>query len=382
MREVGSLRVLVIKKRKASRHILTPCVVLFLTCFGTTSSRECPDKCGCTTTTVECVSQNLTSVPQPLYVNITTLLLNGNKIARLPNGSFPVRLEQLTNLYLSGNRIEEVDPGVFNNLPSLHLLDLSNNKILNFAPDAFPGYSKLQVLNFSGSLYNASYVGVVSEVLNQSFPELSHLILSNNGLLVLPDSMFNSLLNLTTVDLRNNSLVQIKRGTFRRSQALSRLDLRDNALKRLINGTLADFDQIPGLQLYLAGNPWHCDCIIEDMVTWLQRSDLVVDKMNLTCAEPAELRNTQLFKLKGVELKCIYSNDMKSVLETSYVFLGMVLALIGVIFLLVLYLNRKGIKRWMYNIRDACRDHMEGYHYRYEINSDPRLANLSLNSDV
>ncbi|KAG1936149.1 trophoblast glycoprotein [Pimephales promelas] len=72
---------------------------------------------------------------------------------------------------------------------------------------------------------------------------------------------------------------------------------------------------------------------------------------------------------------------MDRALEPSYVFLGMVLALIGVIFLLVLYLNRKGIKKWIYNIRDACRDHMEGYHYRYEINSDPRLANLSLNSD-
>ncbi|KFM09829.1 Trophoblast glycoprotein, partial [Struthio camelus australis] len=54
----------------------------------------------------------------------------------------------------------------------------------------------------------------------------------------------------------------------------------------------------------------------------------------------------------------------------------------GAIFLLVLYLNRKGIKKWMHNIRDACRDHMEGYHYRYEINADPRLTNLSSNSDV
>ncbi|KAK1794620.1 hypothetical protein P4O66_001341 [Electrophorus voltai] len=381
MREVGSLRLLVIKGKNANRHIFTSCVVLFLACFGTTSSVECPDKCGCTTTTVECVSQNLISIPQPLTLNITTLLLNGNNIFSLSEESFPVRLEQLTNLYLSGNRIEQVDPGVFNNLPSLHLLDLSNNKILNFSPDAFPDHSMLQVLNLSRSLYNASYVDVVSDLLNKSVPELSHLILSNNGLLFLPDSIFNSLLNLTTVDLRNNSIVLIKSGTFR-SRALNYLDLRDNALKRLLNGTLADFDQIPGLRLYLAGNPWHCDCNLGDMVIWLQRSDLVADKMNLTCAEPTELRNTQLLKLKDEELQCIYSRDMKSVLETSYVFLGMVLALIGVIFLLVLYLNRKGIKRWMYNIRDACRDHMEGYHYRYEINSDPRLANLSLNSDV
>ncbi|XP_060776655.1 trophoblast glycoprotein-like [Neoarius graeffei] len=118
------------------------------------------------------------------------------------------------------------------------------------------------------------------------------------------------------------------------------------------------------------------------MVMWLQSTDIVVDKQNMTCAHPDQLRTNQLLQLKQSELQCTYSGNMEVALETSYVFLGMVLALIGVIFLLVLYLNRKGIKRWMYNIRDACRDHMEGYHYRYEINSDPRLANLSLNSDV
>ena len=61
-------------------------------------------------------------------------------------------------------------------------------------------------------------------------------------------------------------------------------------------------------------------------------------------------------------------------LEASYVFFGLVLALIGLIFLMVLYLNRRGIQRWMRNLREACRDQMEGYHYRYEQDADPRRA--------
>uniref|UniRef100_A0A3B1J604 Trophoblast glycoprotein n=1 Tax=Astyanax mexicanus TaxID=7994 RepID=A0A3B1J604_ASTMX len=187
------------------------------------SSLDCPDKCICTSTTVKCLYQNLISIPQPLP----------------PNTTF------LTDLYL------------------LHSLDLSNNRMLNFSPDAFPENNKLKVLNLSRSLYNVSYT------------------------------------------------------------------------------------------------------------------------VNLTCDEPQKLRNTPLLHVDKGKLQCNLSPSQKDVsLETSYIFLGMVLALIGVIFLLVLYLNRKGIKKWMYNIRDACRDHMEGYHYRYEINSDPRLANLSLNSDV
>ena len=46
----------------------------------------------------------------------------------------------------------------------------------------------------------------------------------------------------------------------------------------------------------------------------------------------------------------------------------------GLIFLMVLYLNRRGIQRWMRNLREACRDQMEGYHYRYEQDADPRRA--------
>ncbi|KAL2306700.1 LOW QUALITY PROTEIN: hypothetical protein Nmel_004632, partial [Mimus melanotis] len=118
-----------------------------------------------------------------------------------------------------------------------------------------------------------------------------------------------------------------------------------------------------------------------DLVAWLKESDQVEGKEALTCASPDKMLGKALLKINGSDLNCSVPTDLPSQLQTSYVFLGIVLALIGAIFLLVLYLNRKGIKKWMHNIRDACRDHMEGYHYRYEINADPRLTNLSSNSD-
>ncbi|XP_007257331.2 trophoblast glycoprotein b [Astyanax mexicanus] len=372
---------LVVKEKHAHHRLLTLCLLLVLSFFVPVSSLDCPDKCICTSTTVKCLYQNLISIPQPLPPNTTALFLNGNNITHLTEDSFPAPLEFLTDLYLSGNQIEQVDPGVFDNLPSLHSLDLSNNRMLNFSPDAFPENNKLKVLNLSRSLYNVSYTGIISNILKHSVPKLSLLNLSSSDLILLPDTI-TSLPDLSTLDLRNNSIISIKNVTFR-SQGLNHLDLRDNILKKIPNGTLADFSQIPGLRLYLADNPWVCDCVMKDMVTWLQKYDFVADKVNLTCDEPQKLRNTPLLHVDKGKLQCNLSPSQKDVsLETSYIFLGMVLALIGVIFLLVLYLNRKGIKKWMYNIRDACRDHMEGYHYRYEINSDPRLANLSLNSDV
>ncbi|KAK9960435.1 hypothetical protein ABG768_008290 [Culter alburnus] len=381
MSDVGLLRLLQLQRKQKNMCNLTLCFLLVLTCSSSSLSL-CPAHCSCESTVVNCVSQNLSSIPQPLPENVTTLNLSGNNIRNLNNESFPRTLEHLTHLYVSGSQVERLDSMVFKNLPNLRLLDFSNNRISEFNVEALPQDSKIEVLNLSKSLFNHSYIGVFADLFRRSLPKVSHLDLSNNDLMFLPEGIFTDLSNLAVLDMRNNTLVSFSNETFW-NRALKELDLRDNALKVLPNMTLAGLSLIPDLRVSLAGNPWRCNCDVEDMLIWLEKHDFVVDRLNLTCSDPTELKNVPLLHLEQSQLQC-WSNaeDVERALEPSYVFLGMVLALIGVIFLLVLYLNRKGIKKWMYNIRDACRDHMEGYHYRYEINSDPRLASLSLNSDV
>ncbi|XP_049902351.1 trophoblast glycoprotein b [Epinephelus moara] len=344
------------------------------------SCQGCPDKCLCFSQTVKCQNQDLDAIPHSLPTNTKFLFVTGNNISRISVDSFPTRLEQLTDLYLSGNEMESVDAMVFDNLPNLVRLDLSNNNIQDFSERAFPDDNKVQFLNLSRCFHNYSTVDMVLSVLQSgNLLQLTALDLSNNDLVILPDGIFGSLSNLVNLSLQNSSIVSIPNGTLK-VPPLRDLDLRDNSLSGLPTTTLAEFSLKPALHIRLAGNPWRCDCFIDDMLLWLKNSTQIIDMQNLTCKDPKALRRQPLLQLELSQLKC--SGDMEGVLETSYVFLGLVLALIGVIFLLVLYLNRKGIKRWMYNIRDACRDHMEGYHYRYEINSDPRLANLSINSDV
>lgn len=345
-----------------------------LTCHG------CPEKCLCSSQTVKCQNQDLDEIPHSLPTNTKFLFVTGNNISRIGVDSFPTRLEQLTDVYLSANELESVDAKVFDNLPNLVRLDLSNNNIQTFSERAFPPNNTLQVLNLSRTLHNHSLIDDVLGVLRSgNLIQLTQLDLSNNDLMVLPDDIFANLSSMANLSLQNSSIISIQNGTLR-VPPLHDLDLRDNSLRDLSTTAQAEFSLKPGLRVRLAGNPWRCDCSIEDMLLWLKNATPVADVQNLTCAEPEHLRHQPLLQVETSRLTC--SGDMEGVLETSYVFLGLVLALIGVIFLLVLYLNRKGIKRWMYNIRDACRDHMEGYHYRYEINSDPRLANLSINSDV
>ncbi|XP_010001460.1 PREDICTED: trophoblast glycoprotein [Chaetura pelagica] len=187
----------------------------------------------------------------------------------------------------------------------------------------------------------------------------------------------------TLVSITSRSVIALNYISFQGLGQLQSLDLSNNSLSVLRNDTLAQFRGLPALRrISLSHNTWVCDCAIEDLVAWLKESDQVEGKEALTCSYPDKMLGKALLKINSLDLNCSVPIDLPSQLQTSYVFLGIVLALIGAIFLLVLYLNRKGIKKWMHNIRDACRDHMEGYHYRYEINADPRLTNLSSNSDV
>ncbi|NXP06859.1 TPBG protein, partial [Thinocorus orbignyianus] len=348
----------------------------------------CQTLCRCleATETVKCLDGNLTAVPTDLPPYVRSLLISGSRLSRLPAGAFPARrLPHLSALNLSHNHLRDVEAGSLASLPSLRQLDLSGNPLVSLSPLAFAeGGSPLEELALRGALRDQGvFLSLATMLQAGTLRNLSRLEMADNGLLLLPAGIFSSLPALRTLDLSNNSLVGLRNVSFQGLGQLQSLDLSGNSLGVLRNGTLAQFRSLPALRsISLGRNTWVCDCAIEDLVAWLKESDQVEGKEALTCAYPENMLGKALLKIDSSELDCSVPIDLPSQLQTSYVFLGIVLALIGAIFLLVLYLNRKGIKKWMHNIRDACRDHMEGYHYRYEINADPRLTNLSSNSDV
>ncbi|XP_068792572.1 trophoblast glycoprotein [Struthio camelus] len=361
-------------------HVLLGC--------GSAQPPPCPAPCECSEAakTVKCVNGNLTAVPPDLPPYVRHLYITGNRLGRLPAGALAAPpLGHLSALNLSGNHLQAVEAGALASLPGLRQLDLSGNPLASLSPQAFgEAGSPLEELALRGALRNHSgFLGLAALLQAGALRNLSRLELADNGLLLLPAGVFSSLPGLRHLDLSNNSLVGLRNVSFQGLGRLQSLNLSDNSLSVLRNGTLAQFRSLPALRrIGLGRNTWVCDCAIEDLVNWLKESDQVEGKEALKCSYPEKMLGKALLKINSSDLNCSVPVDLPSQLQTSYVFLGIVLALIGAIFLLVLYLNRKGIKKWMHNIRDACRDHMEGYHYRYEINADPRLTNLSSNSDV
>lgn len=348
---------------------------------------SCPPRCECSEAahTVKCVSKDLRTVPTGIPGYTRNLFITGNQIGRLGPESF-IGLENVTNLSLSNNRISEVESNTFARLRSLRTLDLSNNQLAVIHPEAFTVQNQsLRELNLSRALYNHSSVLDLATCLRwSSLGSLRVLDLSDNSLIYLPSRIFSHLTNLRRLQLSNNSLVAIHNSTFLGLDRLEELDLTLNALKTVPEEGLTELDSLPRTTLLLGENPFICKCGIEPFTVWLNRSQgRIRDVEGLVCSFPASMRNTSLLVAGRLTLGC-HQRDAGGdlALQTSYVFLGIVLGFIGLIFLFVLYLNRKGIKKRIYDMRDACREVWEGYHYRFEIDSDPRLSQVSSSADV
>ncbi|XP_016120496.1 trophoblast glycoprotein-like [Sinocyclocheilus grahami] len=254
----------------------------------------------------------------------------------------------LRALSLQDNNIQVIESCAFCGLPRLLSLDLSHNRLMVVPPGAFYGLEQLRNLNLSNTLMTSGASQLPLALSTDNLCDLQRLDLSGNRLEVIPLSGFGNL-NLTTLILTNNSIATLD------------------------SHNLAKLNEFKEIRIYLSQNPFECKCgKLKEFYDWLKNSSQCADSNSLKCAQPEKKKNRHVMDLEKRDMEC------QNLDAGSYVLLGIVLALIGVVFLMVLYLNRRGIKRWLNNIRDACRDQMEVYHYRYEQDSDPRLANVAV----
>ncbi|XP_021473029.2 trophoblast glycoprotein-like [Oncorhynchus mykiss] len=335
--------------------LLAEAVFVCLLFSSVKAEEECPLSCICVrdSGTVTCRDTEHTELPGDIPAWATTLILRGNNISTLPGGAFSTNNGtelELTTLSLSHNGIMVIEADAFTGLPRLNLLDLSHNPLVYISDRAFHGLRELRSLYLNDSLL-APAVAQLSNALQgtETLRNLHRLELSGNRLKTIPITRLDAF-NLHTLVLTNNSIENIG---------------KDN---------ISSLYRHKRVRIYLSLNPFRCNCELESFYLWLKNSSQCVDAARLLCAEPDAKKGIPLERLRGEDVDCLNEN-LEAV---SYVFLGIVMALIGIVFLMVLYLNRRGIKRWLNNIRDACRDQMEVYHYRYEQDSDPRLANVAV----
>ncbi|KAM4545881.1 trophoblast glycoprotein-like [Odontesthes bonariensis] len=318
------------------------------------SDDACPSSCICARDagTVTCLPDGEeTELPGDMPEWTSTLILKGRNISTLPRGALTINGTKLVmmTLSLSYNGIQVIEPYAFLGLPRLHLLDLSHNQLEFISARAFHGLPELRSLYLNYSILPPAIAHLSGALSAENLRNLHRLELAGNGLKSIP---------LERLDM----------------YSLHALVLTDNSIENIERENITNLYQERRLRVYLSLNPFRCNCELEAFYYWLKNSSQCPDAGRLLCSQPEGKSGIPVEKLRSEDVDCM-SENLEAV---SYVFLGIVLALIGVVFLMVLYLNRRGIKRWLNNIREACRDQMEVYHYRYEQDSDPRLANVAV----
>ncbi|XP_029640846.1 uncharacterized protein LOC115215701 isoform X3 [Octopus sinensis] len=227
----------------------------------------CEAICKCSKhSTINCTNQNLTSIPQAIPADVVTLLLEGNKIANIENGSLEgldtlktlflgnnmitniedgswKGLSKLQNLYLEDNKINNIDRA-FKGLDNLHILELRNNKITTIDERSFQFLSNLKEIYLDSN--NITYI---EKEAFKGLYNLKELRLPSNHIVTIDESWFQDLTNLTSLHLAYNEIRNIENGSFKNLDQLEKLGLEGNGITNIGNGFWQHLQNLKTLNL-------------------------------------------------------------------------------------------------------------------------------------
>ncbi|KAG7164871.1 Relaxin receptor 2-like 1 [Homarus americanus] len=180
-----------------------------------------PEFCLCRMETrIHCKNINLTSVPQDIDVQVTSLLLGNNSIS-LTAESF-TRYPSLTLLFLADNRLSTQEKGSLEGLRSTRTL-----RLLHLSHNTFSELDQLMTL----------------------VPGLKTLFLEDNLVEELTEHSLKGLSGLETLYLRHNKIKVIYSGAFQEQRRLLELNLGGNPLTMVEIGTLRRLSRLDSLRL-------------------------------------------------------------------------------------------------------------------------------------
>ncbi|XP_073529620.1 uncharacterized protein [Phyllobates terribilis] len=216
-----------------------------------------------------------------LYVNeLEVLSLYENPFIELPNVLFG-KMDSLSSLWLYNTLLSTIPNFIFSNLTNLEILILTRNRNLSSLPsDAFSGLRRLNDLSL-----HTNNITSLPEDLFQDLQSLQKLSMYSNNFGDLPENLFKPLLNLQTVHLNNSKITTLPGKIFKLAPTLQKA--------------------------YLDGNPWMCDCRLQEFKVWLvQNVEKVDNTSSLVCYGPSALAGIPVFKAD--ELIC-HSTTMNKV---------------------------------------------------------------------
>jgi Leucine-rich repeat (LRR) protein len=195
-------------------------------------------------------------------------------------------LTKLTRLEMWRNEISDILPDTFDDMINLEYLNLNNNRIERLDSALFSGLFELQHVDLSANklqyFYPHTFLGV---------PIIKSLKLARNGELQIPtDRHFINSHFLLELDIARCNISSLSVETFANVSALEWLKLSHNNLKTVDINILRALPELS--ELYLCGNPLHCDCQLQEVWRWCEDRNIQTVYRGCVpeCDTPSEVR--------------------------------------------------------------------------------------------
>ncbi|XP_030639763.1 toll-like receptor 9 [Chanos chanos] len=233
----------------------------------------------------------------------------------LSNNNIGIRISKnltsasLKYLFFSGNRLDIMWDSrgdqylhFFQNLTNLTHLDISQNQLISFSPEAFINLPpSLRVLRVDSNLLNYFPWRNISVL-----GKLCYLNLSGNHLSDLPDIAIQFGPNLTSLDLSHNRINAIPEAFFSQATALKNLMLNNNQLMTLeflsfppaVRGVTDICHRLP-CKLTLHVNPFTCSCSSSWFAEFLRKTPVNVPHLttDVRCEFPESQRGVNVLSI-------------------------------------------------------------------------------------
>ncbi|XP_071784410.1 uncharacterized protein [Asterias amurensis] len=260
---------------------------------------------------------NLSSTTLSGFVDLTELHVADNRLLFISTTALS-QLTMLRSLYLDDNALTSLF-GVFFNQSILFELSITNNRLTTLHADYFMGLLSLKRLYLAGNQLTS-----VNMLMFQLVPEIINLDLSQNELQLvdLQDCPLINHTNLQDLSLAHN-LIHDAETILGFCDYLQVLDLSYNLIQVVPGDSLSGRNRALS-KLELEGNPLQCDCRLTGLRDWLRNSPPYVeprcegpnhyygsvitdlDSHDFLCQAPMAMVDKQLTALTGksVTLTC------------------------------------------------------------------------------
>uniref|UniRef100_A0A8C6UMC2 Leucine-rich repeats and immunoglobulin-like domains 1 n=1 Tax=Neogobius melanostomus TaxID=47308 RepID=A0A8C6UMC2_9GOBI len=226
-----------------SRYVFYLILLLeLLSSCGLGSELLCAQNCTCNGDSVDCSSQGLTAIPPDLPVGTVSLRLDHNELTSIPD--LGQAASKIVSLYLHHNKIRSIDGTMTREFASLETLDLSNNDLTELRGQSFPAGLQIRDLFLSNNRIRELEMGA----LNHLGATLQVLRLSRNRISQIPVKAFQ-LPKLTQLELNRNRIRQVEGLTFQGLSSLEVLKLQRNSINKLTDGAFYDLAKMKVLHL-------------------------------------------------------------------------------------------------------------------------------------